>query len=218
MKESCWSKIDHYISHGLFPKCTLDVVFNKEKHVLGRLCSRGHDYCGTGQTVRSSKHRNCIICMKMNAYVWRAENLDRARSNDKNQTDSGQSKRRKQMARENALRFRSKPLHGLYVIAKSIKERCKEKNIPCNIDYEDIVQIFSDQKGLCYWYGAELELYGPARHPNKPSVDRIIPALGYVKGNVVIASNLANRGRSDCPADEYAKILKYFAESYCKRS
>ena len=39
---------------------------------------------------------------------------------------------------------------------------------------------------------------GGAQNPAMPSIDRIIPSLGYVPGNVAVISLAANRIKSDC--------------------
>jgi hypothetical protein len=39
-------------------------VFNPHKHVLGRLCERGHDYEGTGQSLRRITTLNCLACQR----------------------------------------------------------------------------------------------------------------------------------------------------------
>lgn len=44
---------------------------------------------------------------------------------------------------------------------------------------------------------------------NSPSLDRVNPALGYVKGNVYVISWRANRLKSDATLDEVKAILKY---------
>ena len=208
--------IEEYLLLGKFPRSTLDVVMNHEKHYLGELCSRGHDYCNTGSTVRAKSHGNCMICMKMNAFVWRRENIDRARASDKAQTDSGRAAIRKATSRAAVKKFNSKPTSTLYNISKGIIQRSRVNGIPCDIDYEDILQLFSEQRGKCYWTGVDIDLIGPPRHPTKPSVDRLIPELGYVKGNIVIASNFINRARSDCDHNVFKSILDDVMKSYQK--
>ena len=44
---------------------------------------------------------------------------------------------------------------------------------------------------------------------NSPSVDRIIPELGYVKGNIQIISFKANRIKGHATINELELIIKY---------
>jgi len=44
---------------------------------------------------------------------------------------------------------------------------------------------------------------------NSPSLDRIDSSLGYIKGNVHIISNRANRIKNDATVDELELIYKY---------
>lgn len=50
---------------------------------------------------------------------------------------------------------------------------------------------------------------GRTRPDNIPTLDRIIPALGYVKGNVRVISMRANRLKSDATAEELEAIVRY---------
>jgi hypothetical protein len=42
-----------------------------------------------------------------------------------------------------------------------------------------------------------------------PSLDKIVPELGYIKGNVCIISGRANRIKNNGTAEEHEKIVKY---------
>ena len=44
---------------------------------------------------------------------------------------------------------------------------------------------------------------------NTPSLDRIIPALGYIKGNVKVISQRANRLKSNATVEELEAIIEY---------
>lgn len=55
--------------------------------------------------------------------------------------------------------------------------------------------------------------YGPfAERDSSPSLDKIIPELGYVKGNIAVICFRANRFKSDGTLDELRAIVKYMEE------
>ena len=64
----------------------------------------------------------------------------------------------------------------------------------------------------CPILGVELTHLGGGRW-NSPSIDKVVPELGYVKGNVRIISNLANTMKSDASKEQLkmfaANIIKY---------
>lgn len=96
------------------------------------------------------------------------------------------------------------------------KNRSEEKNIPFNITKEDIVFV-----EICPLLNIPLNWEGGPRDKNTPSLDRVIPELGYVKGNVRIISNLANMMKSYASAQElltFSKnISKYMDKEYIVR-
>lgn len=76
------------------------------------------------------------------------------------------------------------------------KNRAKTKNLACDITNEYILQLYNDQNGKCVVSGREFDLdaFGNKGqvNPDAPSIDRIIPSLGYVKGNVRLVTYLTN--------------------------
>lgn len=50
---------------------------------------------------------------------------------------------------------------------------------------------------------------GKGTNPNSPTVDRIIPKLGYVKGNVAVISDRANRIKADASVEEITAVAKW---------
>ena len=44
---------------------------------------------------------------------------------------------------------------------------------------------------------------------NSPSVDRVVPSLGYVKGNVHVISHRANSMKSDATIENVRALLAY---------
>ncbi len=83
------------------------------------------------------------------------------------------------------------------------KKRSLEKNVPFNLSKEDIE--FTE---ICPLLNISLNWEGGPRDKNTPSLDRIIPEIGYVKGNVKIISNLANMMKSYASIEELTEFSK----------
>lgn len=87
--------------------------------------------------------------------------------------------------------------------------RCKtasKHGIPFNLEtYEDIP--FATH---CPVFGVPLVMGEGAMHPFSPSLDRIIPKLGYTKGNIIVVSLRANTIKSDAMPDEILKVAKFY--------
>ena len=86
------------------------------------------------------------------------------------------------------------------------KRRAKEKNIPFSLKKED---IFIPEN--CPILGIPLEraIGKKSASPNSPSLDRIIPEKGYVKGNIIVISYKANTMKSDATPEEMIKLGEY---------
>lgn len=106
-------------------------------------------------------------------------------------------------------------LHGLagkglkkdkrYSIWCNVKKRATQKGIEFNLNIEDIPEI----PLLCPVLGIEIKSNKTSSPlDSSPSLDRINPKLGYVKGNVRIISNKANRIKSNATANEVELVLK----------
>lgn len=88
-----------------------------------------------------------------------------------------------------------------------IKSRAKRDGIDFNIDVEDIVIPTH-----CPVLGVELCLYNKGRRgyfPDSPSLDRMVPSLGYIKGNVQVMSARANLLKNDATVDELQQVINY---------
>lgn len=77
------------------------------------------------------------------------------------------------------------------------------------ISLEDIKQLWEDQDGRCYWLGIKMSLEDVEikNSPFAPSVERVDSSLGYIHGNVVLASRFANRGRGAYDGDDFKDRL-----------
>ena len=108
---------------------------------------------------------------------------------------------------KNNARFRQqKPENRLY---SSVKQRAGRYGLPFDLELADIV--IPDK---CPVLGIPLVADYTKRTDGTPSVDKIIPELGYVKGNIVIVSWRANRLKNDASLSE----LKALHDFYCTSS
>lgn len=76
------------------------------------------------------------------------------------------------------------------------KTRAKQKGIPFNITIEDVTI-----PDVCPYLGIPLFVGVGPFEDNSPSLDRITPELGYVKGNVRVISNAANMMKRNYKAE-----------------
>lgn len=132
---------------------------------------------------------------------WRSENPQKV----KNHQDTLLKKRKTPEGKIRATEvndrwYRRKPATTIWHGAKA---RAKEKGILFEITPEDIVV-----PDKCPILGIELFISekGVGRTDNSPSLDRIIPSLGYVKGNIAVISQRANRIKNDATLEEITKL------------
>ena len=98
-----------------------------------------------------------------------------------------------------------------------IRQKCKKKKIPMNIDADYLISIFPENN-LCPALQIDMVFGGDKKERfNSPSVDRIIPNKGYVKGNVRFVCYLANAIMNDANADEILKVGEWLKEQNVNR-
>lgn len=83
------------------------------------------------------------------------------------------------------------------------RKRAAAKGIAFDLDPEDL-----GVPEFCPVLGIRLQI-GDRRFGASPSVDRILPALGYVKGNVVVCSQRANRIKNDASLEELRAVVAF---------
>lgn len=98
-----------------------------------------------------------------------------------------------------------------------IKQRSKQKNIPFNLDINYLMNIYPEDE-LCPALKTKMMFGGDkVNRFNSPSVDRIIPDKGYIKGNIRFVSFLANAIMNDANADEILKVGEWLKEQNVSR-
>lgn len=80
---------------------------------------------------------------------------------------------------------------------EAAQNRARVKGLPIDLKPEDI-----EIPEYCPVFGIKLER-GAGRHqPSSPSLDRIIPELGYVRGNIQVISQKANAMKNNATNSE----------------
>ena len=100
--------------------------------------------------------------------------------------------------------------HLTRFLAKT-KERAAAQNLPHDINLEYLESIAGPH---CPVFGTPFVWgQGNGSHPYRPSVDRIIPELGYVKGNVAFISLKANTIKQDVTEKELYAVADWLHEA-----
>lgn len=90
------------------------------------------------------------------------------------------------------------------------KSRAKAHNLPFDITAQDIKDIWP-KDNICPALGIPFTFGGKEdKNYSTPSLDRIIPSKGYVKGNIQIVSALANHIMSNATPDQVIQVGQYF--------
>ncbi len=93
------------------------------------------------------------------------------------------------------------------VALNSARTRARNHGIPFALTASDLPPV----PDRCPVLGIPLVLWGNTHksRDSSPSLDRIIPELGYVPGNVAWISTRANILKRDASADELLAVAKY---------
>lgn len=111
----------------------------------------------------------------------------------------------------------SKRGHAKQIFDKR-KRLAKLRGIPFTIEFDEVFKLAGDK---CPVFNTPLswcELGGKPK-ANTPSLDKMIPELGYVPGNVFWVSYRANSIKTNATMEEISMVLKYMksAQKYLKK-
>lgn len=89
------------------------------------------------------------------------------------------------------------------ILISSAKKRANELNLPFNIRYDDILL-----PEICPILDKKINYNSNISTNYSPSLDRIDPKLGYIKGNIQVISKLANSMKSNANREELKAFSK----------
>jgi hypothetical protein len=111
------------------------------------------------------------------------------------------------LQRSNDRNFRTKESHIKTMLAR-VKHRAKRSQLDYSLDFEYVLDLAPD---VCPVFKTDL-LWGLSRVKNSnfsPSMDRIDPTQGYVKGNVQIISQRANLLKNNASLEEHEQLINW---------
>jgi hypothetical protein len=102
-------------------------------------------------------------------------------------------------------------LQHLKKYLNNAKHRAIRENVPFSLVLQDLIDIATDECPILHTpfvWGASGLGKGKMR-PDSPTLDRIMPELGYVKGNVAFLSYRANRIKDNGTMQEHYDIADW---------
>lgn len=149
-----------------------------------------HKNCNT----KDGYVNKCKSCVKEYDEIYR--------KSDKVQNHQKSKRHRDRKLEYRKLRFTQDPR---ILLRQSAKTRANKANLPFNLEVEDIII-----PEYCPILDIKLERKeygkGGSFQPNSPSLDKIIPSKGYVKGNVMVISMKANIMKCNASIEELIKF------------
>lgn len=115
--------------------------------------------------------------------AWRAANPDKVRKQGKEHQRSGRA------------------------LLNRARARARKKKVPFNLVLDDIVV-----PEFCPVLGMRLVFGDGHSTPASPTVDRLKPGLGYVRGNIQVMSHRANTIKSNATAEEIEKVARWLKQ------
>lgn len=127
------------------------------------------------------------------------------------------SERRESYTQNRSRRIRSMRRYYRQHIAQSLfrsaKLRAFRQGLAFNIALSDVVV-----PTRCPVFGIEIKVGKGKTHPASPSLDRLNPRRGYVKGNVCVISWRANELKRNGTVRELEAVLRYMKAKHAKHA
>ncbi len=167
--------------------------------LLDRVCTRCR--LAKPRTEFSGTHHRCRSCNAASQAEWRARDPERCKAKSRR----WYAKNRVEMQRLARERMAERKIRDpIGVMLKRKRYNAERLGIPFDLASTDIVI-----PEFCQILGIRLAPIGSPDIDARPSIDRLDPSKGYVRGNVAVISNKANRIKSDGTAEHHERIAAW---------
>lgn len=106
--------------------------------------------------------------------------------------------------------------YRIYRLFHGIKARCKREEIPLSATLKYLAYLWKKQQGCCFYTGKTLTWETGRHHlharSTQASIDRLDPARGYIKGNLVWCTGSVNRAKSNLTKDEFLALCQVITQ------
>jgi hypothetical protein len=163
------------------------------------------------------KRRNrCKSCFRQYLKIYRQNNLQKIRESNKRYCQNNSDKMKERYKRycqnnpektkERHKRYRQNNNNPKKAMWKRAYQRSKEKQLSFDLQEEDI-----HIPEICPVLGFALKR-SERGTPNddSPSLDRIFPEKGYVKGNVIVVSHKVNTIKNNATPEEIIAVGEFY--------
>jgi actin-related protein len=147
---------------------------------------------------------------KVRGKQYREENKETIKQKSKKYYESNKEQISKKTSKRRYEQYHSNPEQALQkqkewkinnlekYLVQGAKQRAKKYGLPFDITYKDIVI-----PEFCPYLGIKLI---PFSEWSSPSLDKIIPELGYIKGNIQVISTKANTMKNNATQTELIRF------------
>lgn len=162
---------------------------SKLRYFTGKPCLNGHI------AERLISNRACIECSRTKKLDWAYNN----------QENINEKVRLRRMERSDAKIYEYSRYHDdpRPKMLSSAKQRAKAKGLWFTITVKDILI-----PSICPLLEIPIIMGNDKIIDNSPTLDRIVNKLGYVKGNIIVISHLANRCKQSLNSTELFKLAQ----------
>lgn len=130
---------------------------------------------------KDPKSEAAVKSNRERAARWRAKNPEASRIVNRRCTDKHRERYRADARARRPGRALQPQVRASWLV-QGCKARAKKKGVPFDIETSDVAPAL--ERGVCDMTGLPFTITAGSRGAYSPSIDRIRPDLGYVKGNI----------------------------------
>lgn len=155
---------------------------------------------------RNGRQSHCKLCDSNAGREYYKRNREKilARQSNYEKTDQGRKKYQRQ---------RRKETHVLNRLLSGARRRASAKELPFDLTIEWLQTMIVSHCPITLepmdWTRDQVVDGKPG--PNSPSIDKIIPKLGYIQSNCAIVSFRGNSIKNNGTIDEHRRVVQYMA-------